>query len=74
MTVPARADYLGALKSELELAEGYGDTHRAAELRARIDRFSAMGSAGNPSRETTARRPAARARRKTSGQLAAGRD
>lgn len=70
---PARPLVLAQLAAEREHALGAYETGRAAEIEAQMIRLSA-GSAGNPSRETTARRPAARARRKTSGQLAAGRD
>lgn len=54
-----RAQYLGRLEAEAVLAEGYGETVRAAELRARVAQLSA-GSAANPAIETTAavRRPA----------------
>lgn len=55
-----RAQYFGRLEQEAVLAEGYGDTVRAAELRAQIKRASA-GSAQPPARETTT--AAARPRR-----------
>lgn len=53
-----RAQYIGRLEAEAVLAEGYGETARAAELRAQIAALS-QGSAANPATETTAaRRPA----------------
>lgn len=53
-----RARYLGRLEAEAQLAEGYGEASRAAELRARAARLSAGGTV-HPARETTAaRRPA----------------
>ena len=56
-----RAQYLGRLEAEAELAEGYGDRGWAAELRAQARRLSA-GSAQPPARETTAARRPARSR------------
>jgi hypothetical protein len=73
MTVPlpARASRLGALRSELGLAAGYGDSQRAAELQAQIDWLSAAGSAVNPATETAARRkPPGRPSRRSSGVAA----
>jgi hypothetical protein len=57
-----RARYLGRLEAEAELAEGYGDATRAAELRAQIRQLSA-GSAQSPARETTAAVRPARSKR-----------
>lgn len=48
-----RAQYMRRLEDEAVLAEGIGDTRRAAELRAQVSRASA-GSAQPPAKETTA--------------------
>lgn len=61
--VPARANYLSALESELRLAEGYRDNRAVSRLRGLIARASA-GSTRDPATETTGRarpaRPASR--------------
>jgi len=61
--VPARADYLGALRHELRLAEGYGDRDNAERLSRLIARASA-GTPASPARETTSRAPAASRRKR----------
>lgn len=59
---PVRSRTLSLLKQELWHARDVGATVYAAELERRIAELS-QGSADNPRRETTGRRPAARKQR-----------